>query len=426
VLERGPWRARIFEKLPYFALAGAFAAVALLGQAELQGTMATWSEHGLLARLAQASYGWLFYLLQSLAVVGVRPIYDMVLPMNVHEPRFVAALVLAPALLFAAWSLRGRWPRVWGAVLAYTLLALPLLGLAQAGPQLVAARYSYLACLPLALLAGAFVASLPRGAALAAFALALLPGWRAHLDTRYWRSDRELWTHARELDPSSRVAVRNLVPAIFAEARAAGDPAQKRARLEEALALCTEGRALGLDPQLENSRGAVLAALAELDPARAPELLEQALAAMRSALELARATRSDLTSPEANLITLLDRMGRQAEAMPLCDDWIARSPEWGPAWAARARLQAALGRGQTALESLDRALALDRDLPGAWLDRGIILAAFGRREEARKSFEEVLAARQRLGAGLPEAADAREARMQLERLGPAPSGPPVR
>jgi tetratricopeptide (TPR) repeat protein len=426
VLERGPWRERVREKLPFFALALGFSALALFGQAELQGTMATWAEHGLLARLAQSSYGWLYYPLQSLAVVGVQPIYDLSLPMNVLEPRFLAALVLAPALFTAAWMLRARCPAAWAAVLAYTLLALPLLGLAQAGPQLVAARYSYLACLPLALLAGAWVARLPRAAAPAALALALLPGWRAHADTRHWRSDRELWTHARELDPSSRVAVRNLVPAVFAEARAAADPALRRARLEEALDLCVQGRALGLDPQLESSRGAVLAALAELDPVRAPELLEQALAALRSAIELARATRSDVTAPQANLITLLDRMGRPAEALPLCEDWIARSPGSGSAWAARARVQAALGQGQLALESLDRALALDRDLPGAWLDRGIILEAFGRHEEARRSFEEVLAARQRLGAGLPEAADAREARMQLERLGPAPSGPPLR
>jgi len=427
VLERGPWRTRLREKLPYFALALVFAALALLGQAELQGTMASWSEHGPLARFAQASYGWLFYPLQTLAVVGVRPIYELVLPMNASEPRFVAALVLAPTLfLLAAWKLRARAPRAWVAVLVYTLLALPLLGFAQAGPQLVAARYSYQACLPLALLAGAGVARLPRGAALAALGLTLLPGWRAHLDTRCWRSDRELWTHARELDPASRVALRNLVPAVFAEARAAGDPALRRARLEEALALCLEGRALGLDPQLENARGAVLAALADLDPARAAERLEQALAALRSALELARAARSDVTPPQANLITLLDRVGRPAEALPLCEDWIARSPESGAAWAALGHVRARLNQAQPALEALGRALALDRDLAGAWLDRGVVLEDLGRREEAREAYTQVLAARERLGAGQPEQPDAREARMKLERLGPAPSGPPVR
>ncbi len=402
VLERGPWRARVREKLPYLALALGFAALALLGQARLPGTLASWSEHGLLARLAQACYGWLYYPLQTLAVVGVRPIYDLPLPMNPFEPRFLAALVLAPALLGAAWALRRRWPQVWAAVLGYTLLALPLLGFAQAGPQLVAARYSYLACLPLALLAGAGIARLARGPALATVCLALLPGWRAHEDARAWRSDRELWTRARELDPAGRGALRNLVPAIYAEARAAADSAVRRARLEEALALCVEGLQLGPDAQLENARGGVLAALAELDPAHASALREQALAALRSALEIARATQGDLDTPESNLITLLDRLGRPAEAVPLCAEWTRRSPESAAAWAAAGHMQGRLNRAQPALEALGRALALDPDLPGAWLDRATILEALGRHEEAR------------------------EARMQLERLGPAPGRPPMR
>ncbi len=402
VLERGPWRARLRERLPYFALALGFAALALLGQAQLPGTLASWSEHGLFARLAQACYGWLFYPLQTLAVVGVRPIYDLALPMDPFEPRFLAALVLAPACFGAAWALRRRWPQLWAAVLAYTLLVLPLLGLAQAGPQLVAARYSYLACLPLALLAGACVARLPRGLAHGALLLALLPGWRAHADARAWRSDRELWTRARELDPASRAALRNLVPAVYAEARASADPALRRARLEEALALCGEGQRLGPDAQLENARGGVLAALAELDPARAPALREEALAALRSALEFARATHGDLDTPESNLITLLDRLGRPAEALPLCADWTRRSPESAAAWAAEGHVQARLNRAQPALEALERALALDRDLPGAWLDRVTILDALGRHEEAR------------------------EARRQLERLGPARPGAPLR
>jgi tetratricopeptide (TPR) repeat protein len=415
LLGRANWK----EKLPYFALSCVLGAVAWLGQSQIPGAMAGWSEHGLAARLAQASYGWLFYPLQTIAVAGVRPVYDLVLPLDLGEPRFLAALVLAPALFLAAWALRKRWPAVWVALLAYTLLAAPVLGLAQSGPQLVAARYSYLACIPFALLAGAWVARRPRALALAALLVALLPGWRAHADTRAWRGDRELWTRARELDPGSRGALRNLVAAVYAEARASSEPAARRARLEEALALCAEWERLGRDAELENARGSVLAALADQDPARAAALREQALAALRAALELARASGSDPTTPESNLIALLAQQGRASETLPLCLDWTARRPQDGAAWAALGHARTEIGEAQPALAALGRALALDRDLSGAWLDRGLVLAALGRREEARAAFEQVLAARRRLGDSGLGHPDAVEARLQLERLGPA-------
>jgi tetratricopeptide (TPR) repeat protein len=418
VLQRGLGRARLKEKLPFLALALVLGAVALLGQARLPGTMAGWSEHGLGARLAQASYGWLFYPLQTLCVAGVRPIYDLELPLSPGEARFTAALLLAPALFGAAWALRGRWPALWAALLAYTLLAAPLLGLVQTGAQLVAARYSYLACIPFALLAGAWVARRPRALAPAALLVALLPGWRAHADARFWRSDRELWTHARELDPSSRIALRNLVGAVYAEARASADPEQARARLAEALGLCEEWERRGRDAESENARASVLAAQADLDPPRAAELRLQAQAALRRALELARASGSDPTTPESNLIALCFQLGRASEALPLCQDWTARAPREPAAWAALGHAETEIGAAQPALAALARALELDRDQSGAWLDRGLVLAALGRTAEARTAFTEVLEARRRLGDGPGIHPDALEARLQLERLGP--------
>jgi hypothetical protein len=49
---------------------------------------------------------------------------------------------------------------VTAATVAYAVAVFPQAGLFQNGPQLVANRYSYLACLPLALLAGGLIAKL--------------------------------------------------------------------------------------------------------------------------------------------------------------------------------------------------------------------------------------------------------------------------
>ena len=393
---RADWKG----KLPYFALALVFGALALFGQAQLPGSMAGWSEHGLLPRLAQASYAWLFYPLQTLAVAGVRPIYDLELPLPISELRFLVALVLAPLAFGAAFLARKRWPGVWTALLAYTLLAAPLLGLAQTGAQLVAARYSYLACIPLVLLAGAALTRVPRVVGSAALFVALLPGLRAHADSRAWTSDRALWTHARELDPSSRIALRNLVAAVYAEGR-----------VDEALSLCDEWQRLGEDPEQWNARGSLLGARGESEPA---------LAALRHSIELSRASGSDSSTAESNLVLLLIRLGRAGEALPVCQAWTARAPGSAAAWAALGHARTELGQAQPALAALDRALALDPDLGSAALDRGLVLAALGRREQARAAFEEVL----RLCAH--DHPDAQEARMQLERLGPAPAGAPMR
>lgn len=429
VLRRGPWRTLAREQLAFLAPALLLAGVALAGQGALPGAMASWREHGLAARAAQSAYGWCFYLAQTGIAAGVRPLYDLVLPLDPGEPRFLAALVLAPLALLLAWRARRRWPALWTGLLAYTLLAAPLLGFAQTGPQLVAARYSYQPSLALALLFGAGVTTLAsspaRRAGLAALLFALVLSWSSisRSDARHWRSDEELWTHALELDPGSRGAARNAIAAACSASRALA-PAERRAVLERALALSRRAPQAERDPELLNARAGVLAALAELDPLRGDECNQQALEALRQALELARHAGSDPTTPEQNLATLLLRLGRGAESVPLLEDWTRRSPGDPEAWAALGHALTELGRAEPARTALERALGLDPELSGARLDRGLLRVALGEAAAAREDFLGVLRALEaRLG---PEQAalhpDALEARAQLARLGrPSPA-----
>ena len=95
------------------------------------------------------------------------------------------------------------------------MIVAPVLGLAQVGPQLVADRYTYLACLPFSLLLTAALIRLRRSTALtrsatagAAIALVVL-GILSVRQTSVWRDPLTLWTHALRLDPDNYVAYTN-------------------------------------------------------------------------------------------------------------------------------------------------------------------------------------------------------------------------
>ena len=109
----------------------------------------------------------------------------------------------------SSWWRRGgagrRWPaRRW----RYVALLFPALGLFAAGPQAVADRYSYLACLGWALLAGGAVAWPWAGArvvrAVAAAIVVVLIALTVQ-QVRVWRDSVSLWSHAVALEPANRL-----------------------------------------------------------------------------------------------------------------------------------------------------------------------------------------------------------------------------
>jgi tetratricopeptide (TPR) repeat protein len=87
----------------------------------------------------------------------------------------------------------------------YALLLAPVLGLAQSGPQLVAARYSYLACLPFAVAVAALAARIRFARGLAIAALLLLAGLTVR-QCLLWRDTGTLFTHALTIEPGSGTA----------------------------------------------------------------------------------------------------------------------------------------------------------------------------------------------------------------------------
>ena len=204
-----PLRAIVVEKLPYAVLAAAAAAMAL-GAQSLMPQMRTLAEHGIVARLAQAAYGLLFYPWTTLVPLRLSPAYLLEMPLDPTAPRYVVSAVIVAAIAAAAIVVGRRLPWALAALGCYVVTVSPVLGLAQTGPQLVADRYSYLATIPFAVLAAAAFAVTSVGreravglvAALTLVVLATL----TFQQTRIWHDSVTLWTHTLAIDPDNYIA----------------------------------------------------------------------------------------------------------------------------------------------------------------------------------------------------------------------------
>src|SRR5207247_2472805 len=131
-------------------------------------------------------------------------------------------------------ALRRRVPGLPAAWLAYVVVLLPVLGIFQSGPQIAADRYTYLAGLGWAILAGAGLLSCWRSSRrsktgtpatwlLASLALCVVVGlgvlnWN---QVQVWHDSETLWTHALSIDPQSPIAHNDWGTALARQGRLA-------------------------------------------------------------------------------------------------------------------------------------------------------------------------------------------------------------
>jgi tetratricopeptide (TPR) repeat protein len=200
---RGVW----LEKLPFFALSLADIVQALI-VAQRESSYAGLASYGWWARAAAAIYGLAFYIWKTVAPLALSPFY----PVTPHRidpwaaPLEVSAAVVL-SITAASILLRRRFPALLAVWLAYAVTLSPVLGFFDNGPQITADRYSYLACLGWAILAGAALLSwkagkrvwtIPAAAALVILSLAVLT-WR---QVGFWRDSGTLWTRVLAIEPS--------------------------------------------------------------------------------------------------------------------------------------------------------------------------------------------------------------------------------
>lgn len=224
VLGRGPrWK----EKWPYLLFAAPSLGMNLAAQSAT-GAAVPLAAFGVEARLAQATFGLVFYPLKTLLPVGLSPFYELSSLLQPGPFAFSLAVVLAAAAWWALWGRENR-PLTAG-VLCYGLLLAPALGLFKSGRMSAADRWSYLPAIPLSLLLAAAArpwlrARLGRVAALALCA-ALAALTRAQLPV--WSSDEALWRRASVASPLSYYARLKLASALAAAGRPDAAAAARR------------------------------------------------------------------------------------------------------------------------------------------------------------------------------------------------------
>jgi tetratricopeptide (TPR) repeat protein len=220
----------VIEKIPLLLIAVVAGWRAVVAQ-EAGGALFSSAEHDFPSRLAQASYGVVFYLWKSLIPTDLGPLYEIPSDEILFGPMLWLSLSGIGVIAVVAWKLRRRFPAVPVAFLAYLITVFPLLGLAQSGPQLVADRYSYLSCLSLALLGGTLLFRVLRhrwwGAApncrallgLACVLIAALLTKATFAQSDVWLSPLRLWTHGVKISPDSPIANTNLADALARDER---------------------------------------------------------------------------------------------------------------------------------------------------------------------------------------------------------------
>lgn len=250
----GRWRRALGEKVPYAVIALIGAVIVLY--ARTRG--ATWSglsAYGLDARLAFAGYSFWFYPSSLAWPIGLSPLYEVPAHARLLQWRFLAPLIGLTAVTGILVALRRRFPGGLAAWINSAVVVAPVSGVAHSGSQLAADRYSYLAGLGFALIAGyavPWVARLRRqglvsgwvvrsavsGLVLVVAALA----FSAWGQTGIWRDSETLWRWAVDRQPACATCYGGLGEALLY----ARDGAQSRLNESEAYLR----RAIALHPRL--------------------------------------------------------------------------------------------------------------------------------------------------------------------------------
>jgi Flp pilus assembly protein TadD len=251
---RGRWRSALGEKIPY-AVVAALGAVVVLVARSRGAQLSSFTDYGLDARLAFVAHSFWFYPSSLIWPAGLSPLYEVPARASVLQWPFwgaVLGLAVVTALLFL---LRHRFPGGLAAWIHSAAVVAPVSGIAHSGTQLVSDRYSYLAGLGFALIAGHAVAWAGRlrkqgrlsgwvsvvgavGVGLVLAVLALGTWGQSGL----WRDSETLWRWAADQDPTCATCYGGLGEAILY------GTASGRARLDESEA--NERRAIALRPTL--------------------------------------------------------------------------------------------------------------------------------------------------------------------------------
>ncbi|HTM10269.1 MAG TPA: tetratricopeptide repeat protein [Verrucomicrobiae bacterium] len=400
------------EKTPFFALAVVAAATAAIAQHDSHA-MANLTQYGIAPRVAQIFYSFVFYFWKTIAPTGLLPMYEPGSDFNPFQTVYFACALFVIAATAALVFFRKAWPAGLAVWLSYLVMILPVSGIAQSGPQLVAVRYSYLSCLGFALLAGAGIAYVWRrwlaetSAITAVVAtLALMIAGLTYLTRQQvwiWHDTESLWRYTLAVEPRSSVAHNDLGNILLkrGEATASIEEYRQAIRFKPksgvyhfnlANVLVREGQ---IDEAIQEYRYAVYYA-----PyfARAYFNLAYHLTSkgkLDEAIDMyKRAVREDPSYSRAynNLGRIFVGRGRLDEAVFNFRKAIEAQPDFALAYANLGHAFLLQGKFNEAARSVDRALQFNPSLPTAHYVKGMAFLQ-------RKQFAEAIAEYQEAVAG---------------------------
>ncbi len=391
-------RPLVREKLPLFALVALSSAITFIVQ-QRGGAMR--SLVGPSTRLGNAILSCTGYLERLVWPLDLTCFYPMQLPLPMG--RVIASALGLLAVTALALRVGSRHPYVPVGWLWFVGGLVPVLGLLEVGPQVMADRYTYVPALGVFVIVAFGGAELARrwrlpSAALAGATAAMLVACflLTRVQVSYWRDSRTLFSHALAVTTENYIAHTNLGAAL-AEA---GESAEAIAHFEESLRI---------KPTFFHPRRALARELARTGRR------EEAVAQYR---EVARLIADDPQQLPALGATLLED-GEIAEAMPLFDQVVRLTPEDPKAHLNLGLALLKQGDAESALPRFAEALRLDaRDAEAAY-GLGNALAAVGRTDEAIVRYREAVAlaseradVRNNLGVALADAGRDEEAAVQ--------------
>jgi hypothetical protein len=212
------------EKLPFvpMTVVGSFVATSIIGRAN------EFTPLSLVERLALTVHSFWFYVWKTAVPVRLSPLYELPNHIDLRQPRFVAAVLAALGLTVLAALLARRWPAMLIAWLTYLVIVGPVSGIRHTGIQVAADRYTYLSCLPWAMLVGAGVTAIVQARLVGALTTQtfrrisiVLASWLLALalitaqQTLVWRDSETLWRHALAVDPQCFACHHNLGSALL-------------------------------------------------------------------------------------------------------------------------------------------------------------------------------------------------------------------
>src|SRR5262249_31269624 len=151
-------RALIVEKAPYFGLA-AFTAIMAVWAQQANHYLTSLESLTVFERGPLALFSLGLYASQTVLPLGLSPLYELPARFNPLEGRFALSIAAVVMVTIGVTVVARRWMALPAAWAAYAISVAPVSGILHNGHQLAHDRYSYLSCLPLALLFGGAMAA---------------------------------------------------------------------------------------------------------------------------------------------------------------------------------------------------------------------------------------------------------------------------